>query len=65
MYGTTEADRAYRILMRYGATYVVVGQLERAYYPEGTAKWAEGEGRFWTVAYENPGVTIYRVSTTR
>ena len=64
LYGTTNPEQAYRILRRYGAEYAVVGPLERAYYPKGTGKWAEGEGRYWTVAYENPGVTIYRVSAT-
>jgi YYY domain-containing protein len=64
LYGTTNAEQAYRILRRYGASYAVVGPLEREYYPKGTAKWAAGEGRYWTVAYENPGVTIYKVSPT-
>jgi YYY domain-containing protein len=62
LYGTTDAEQAYRILRRYGASYAVVGPLERAYYPKGTAKWAKGVGRYWTVAYQNPGVTIYQVS---
>jgi len=52
---------AHRILTRYGASYLVVGELERAYFPEGAAKWEEGIGRYWTLAYENPGVRIYRV----
>ena len=30
-------------------------------FPAGQDKWEEGEGRFWTLAYENPGVRIYRV----
>jgi YYY domain-containing protein len=60
-YRTTDAGAAYRILSRYGASYVVVGPLERAYFAEGTAKWSEGVGRFWTLAYENPGVRIYRL----
>jgi YYY domain-containing protein len=62
LYGTADPEQAYKILRRYGASYAVLGPLERAYYPKGTAKWVEGEGRFWTVAYRNPGVTIYRVS---
>lgn len=61
MYRTPDAGVAYRILAFYGASYVVVGPLERAYFPEGTAKWEEGEGRYWTLAYRNPGVQVYRV----
>jgi YYY domain-containing protein len=60
-YGTKDPAVAHRILASYGASYVVVGPLERAYYPEGTAKWEEGEGRYWTIAYANPGVRVYRV----
>ena len=61
MYRTTEPRVAHRILTRYGATYVVVGSLERAYFPEGAGKWLKGVGRYWTLAYANPGVQIYRV----
>jgi YYY domain-containing protein len=61
MYRTKDATVAHDILVRYGATFVVVGELERAYFPAGQDKWEEGEGRFWTLAYENPGVRIYRV----
>ncbi len=54
-YATTDPDVAYGIFSRYGAAYVVVGPLERAYFPEGTAKWARAAGRFWTLVYRNPG----------
>ena len=40
-----------------------VGPLERAYFPEGPAKWEQGVGTYWDVAYTNPGVTIYRVAS--
>jgi YYY domain-containing protein len=61
LYKTTDPAVAHRILTRYGASYAVVGPLERAYFPEGTAKWEEGRGRFWELAYRNPGVRIFRV----
>ena len=61
LYETDDAGVAYRALRRYGASYAVVGPLERAYFPQGTAKWARGTGRYWTLAYENPGVRLYRV----
>jgi uncharacterized membrane protein len=60
-YRSGDAVEAYRIFSRYRATYAIVGGLERAYFPEGTAKWARGVGRFWTVAYSNPEVTVYRL----
>lgn len=63
LYRTKDAAIAYRILNRFDASYVVVGPLERAYFPQGTAKWAAGEGRYWTLVYENPGVQIYRVES--
>jgi uncharacterized membrane protein len=50
-------------IQKYDARYIVVGPLERAYYPpEGLAKFDRlaDEGRL-TVVYENPGVTIYEV----
>jgi uncharacterized membrane protein len=62
-YRTADPAAAHEILTRYGASYVVVGPLERAYFPEGTAKWEQGVGRYWDVAYANPGVTIYRVAS--
>jgi YYY domain-containing protein len=65
LFATPDADAAARILARYGARFVVVGPLERAYYPKGIGKWAEAEGRLWTLAYANPGVRIYRVGAPR
>ena len=64
LYETHDPAAAYRTLRRYGASYAVVGPLERAYYPRGTAKWQRGLGRYWTLAYENRGVRIYRVITS-
>ncbi|HUG64306.1 MAG TPA: DUF2298 domain-containing protein [Gaiellaceae bacterium] len=61
MYRTPSAAVAYGILTTYGASYVVDGPLERTYFPRGAGKWASGEGRYWTLAYSNPGVRIYRV----
>jgi uncharacterized membrane protein len=60
-YRTTNPRLAYRIFRRYGVRYFVVGGLERAYFPEGQAKWASGLGTLWRLAYRNPGTQIYRV----
>jgi YYY domain-containing protein len=56
-------ERARAFLQQYDVRYIIVGPLERAYYPpEGLAKFdgLAAEGRL-TVAYQNPGVTIYEV----
>ena len=62
MYSTQDQERALELLKLYEVEYVVVGQLEHAYYPvEGLAKfdaWArDGKAE---VMYQNPGVKIYR-----
>ena len=61
MYTTTDVDRAVGLLTAYEVRYVVVGDLERTYYPPaGLAKFdrmvRDGLAR---VAYENPGTRIY------
>lgn len=60
-YSTRNAQQAYRIFEKYGVEYIVVGQLERAYFPGGLDKWAQQRGVLWEPVYENPGVTIYRL----
>ncbi len=50
-------------LQRYAPKYIIVGPMERSYYPaEGLAKFERmtGEGQL-RIAYQNPGVTIYEV----
>ncbi len=61
LFGTTDPVRAHDLLEQYGVSYVVVGALERAYFPGGFAKWAAGTGRLWTIAYRNPGIEILKV----
>jgi uncharacterized membrane protein len=60
-YRTISADYAHRILRRYGVSYIVVGPLERAYFPGGQLKWRAGEGKYWHPVYRNPGVVIYKL----
>jgi YYY domain-containing protein len=60
-YRTSDPALADRILRRYGTAYVVVGPLERTYFPEGDAKWTAGEGRFWTLVHSNASVRVYRL----
>ena len=60
-YKTQSPEEAYRIFRRYGASYFVVGLLERAYFGDRDEKWSSGLGKLWTLVYRNPGVQIYRV----
>ena len=62
IYSTSRIDRALELLRLYEVQYVVVGELERAYYP------ATGVEKFDTMAqqglaelvYQNEGLRIYR-----
>ena len=57
-------DRAWveDFLRRYRVEYVVVGRLEKAYYPgPGLLKFTAWEGDLWEVVYRDGETTIYRV----
>ena len=62
IYSTSNVGRALELLRQYEVEYVVVGQLERAYYPQrGLLKFDEMvEEGLARVAYENEGVQIYQ-----
>jgi hypothetical protein len=61
VYQTTDAVEALEILDTYDVEYVYVGALERQTYGEaGLAKFPT----FMDVAYQNSGVTIYRMRDT-
>ena len=58
IFNTLDGEAALALLDKYDVTYVYVGPLERSEYdPRGLEKFA----RLLDVAYENDGVTIYRV----
>ncbi len=62
IYNTPDSNVAYNTLQRYGADYLIVGALERAYSSdEGIAKFDAQRGILWDLVYENPEVKIYRV----
>ncbi len=63
IYSTTRTDRAMELLRQYEVKYVVLGELERAHYPDhGIRKFDQMAGQGWLEeAYRNEGVTIYRV----
>jgi YYY domain-containing protein len=61
IYQTTSAQEAKELLDKYDVEYVYVGSLEReAYGDAGLAKFAT----FMEVAFQNSGVTIYRMPDT-
>ncbi|MCH7836472.1 MAG: hypothetical protein IH864_06350, partial [Chloroflexi bacterium] len=61
-YSGPSAAEAMRILQKYDVTYVIVGQLERLYYPPaGMAKFESNLNGNLELVYENPGTKIYRV----
>jgi uncharacterized membrane protein len=60
-YATRDPDLAFQLLRRYGVEYVVVGRLERAYFPAGQGKWQTRAGILWDRVYRNEGVLVYRL----
>jgi YYY domain-containing protein len=62
LYSDVNRDRTLQLLSRYDVTYVYVGDLERAFYPEeGLRKFDEMVGRDLDLVYDQDGVKIYRV----
>ncbi len=63
IYATEDPELARSLLARYAVKYVVVGELERIYYPgEGLAKFDRMvEQGVAAAVFTNPGVTIYEL----
>jgi uncharacterized membrane protein len=62
LYETSDPSTARDILRKYGVQLVVVGGLERAYYPAaGLAKFDRMVGTDLQVVYSEGSVTIYQV----
>ncbi len=66
IYNTVDSERARELLDHYGVTYIIVGELERAYYgPDGLAKFdALTDEGYLQVAYRGGAVTIYEIVAT-
>jgi len=61
-YLTQDANVAKYYLEKYEVGYVIVGQLEKAFYPpEGLAKFEQLEGILWNTVYNDRDTTIYQV----
>ncbi len=64
-YSTPNASTAEAILQKYGVSYVIVGQVERYYYPaEGIAKFESMAGSSLEPVYANAQTVIYHVAGT-
>jgi uncharacterized membrane protein len=61
-YASEDRDEVEAFLAKYGVSYVVVGQLERAYYTEeGLAKFEAWEGDLWQEVFREGATVIYQV----
>jgi len=61
-YLTTNLDEVQGFLDKYGVSYIVVGQLERALYlGPGLEKFEELDGVMWQEVYRNGDTVIYQV----
>ncbi|MFZ1794798.1 MAG: hypothetical protein WAU96_15375, partial [Anaerolineae bacterium] len=62
-YSTNDPDLAKQIALRYDARYVILGDLEKTYYPaKGLLKFeALAHSGFLRVAFRNAGTTVYEV----
>ncbi len=61
-YTTTNQQVASNFLQKYNVQYIIVGQLERAYYPgPGIDKFSEWNGVLWQQVYQDGQTAIYKV----
>ena len=64
-YITTNQGSVKTFIDRYDVTYIIVGQVERAYYAEnGIAKFDQWAGNLWTEVYRDAETVIYQVNPT-
>lgn len=61
-YNTTDVNQAVSFLKKYNVKYLVVGQLERAYYPgDGLLKFESYNGVYWKEVFREKETVIYEV----
>ncbi|MCX7753718.1 MAG: DUF2298 domain-containing protein [Anaerolineales bacterium] len=60
-YEATSSEYAREFLQKYNVEYIIVGQLERIYHPEGIEKFERLNGVLWNKIYENGQTAIYQV----
>jgi YYY domain-containing protein len=60
-YNTHDESVVTGFLKKYQVKYIVVGQLERVYYPDGLDKFEQWNGKYWKEVYRDGGTVIYEV----
>lgn len=62
-YGTTDIRQAMDFLHKYNVKYIILGQLERAYYPgDGLNKFDQYDGIYWKSVFREDQTVIYEVT---
>ena len=61
-YKTTNVNDALKFIKKYDVKYIIVGQLERAYYPgDGLLKFETFNGTYWKEVFREKDTVIYEV----
>jgi YYY domain-containing protein len=61
-YTTSDINQTLKFLKTYNVSYIIVGQLERAYYPgEGLNKFEQNNGVYWKEVFRLKDTVIYEV----
>jgi uncharacterized membrane protein len=61
-YQTTDADLARQFLAKYNVKYIILGQVEQAWYPSaGLNKFEQLDGTLWDKVYEEGHTAIFKV----
>jgi YYY domain-containing protein len=62
-YTTTDINAAMDFLNKYHVSYIILGQMERAYYPgEGLSKFTQYDGVYWKEVFRMEDTVIYQVT---
>ncbi len=61
-YNTTEIQSALDFINQYDVNYIILGQMERAYYPgQGLDKFEQYDGVYWNEVFREQDLVIYEV----
>jgi uncharacterized membrane protein len=61
-YSTTNINQALDFLSTYNVRYIIVGQLEQAYYPgDGLTKFEKFDGIYWKEVFRQNETVIYEM----
>jgi YYY domain-containing protein len=60
-YTTSDETFVKDFLRQYNVSYIIVGQLEKAYYHTGLDKFSRWNGKYWNEVYHDGDTAIYQV----